>query len=288
MKPVTLTFEGVGGVRLAAETLGDPRAPPVILLHGGGQTRWSWGASVQSLAADGFRVINVDLRGHGESDWAPGGDYAFESFTGDLRAILHHVGGRPFIVGASLGGLTALLTCGEPPFADVAGLVLVDIAPRIATAGTDRVVGFMRSTSKGFATLEEAAAAIADYLPHRTRPMRPEGLAKNLRHGDDGLYRWHWDPAFIQQRPNWSPQAFEERLMRATRAISVPILFVRGSNSDVLTASIATTLAAELPQAEFAEVAGAEHMLAGDENTAFTQAILPFLLAHTNRVNANE
>jgi pimeloyl-ACP methyl ester carboxylesterase len=288
MKLMSQTFEGVGGVRLAADTLGDPNNPPVILLHGGGQTRWSWGASVQSLADDGFRVINVDLRGHGESDWAPGGDYGFETFTGDLRNILKAVGGKPFIVGASLGGLCALLTCGEPPFASVAGLVLVDIAPRIAAGGTDRVVGFMRSTSKGFASLEEAASAIAEYLPHRTRPIRPEGLAKNLRQGDDGLYRWHWDPAFIQQRPNWSPQAFEDRLMHATQSISVPILFVRGSNSDVLTAAIAKTLAGELPQAEFAEVAGAEHMLAGDENTAFTQAILPFLLAHTNKVNANE
>jgi len=288
MESVRQNFVGVGGVRLAADTLGQADAPPVILLHGGGQTRWSWGESVGRLAAEGFRVINVDLRGHGESDWAPGGDYAFESFTGDLRAIIAATGGRPFIVGASLGGLTALLTCGEPPFADVAGLVLVDIAPRIASAGTDRVVGFMRATSKGFATLEEAATAIAEYLPHRTRPVRPEGLAKNLRQGDDGLYRWHWDPAFIQQRPNWSPQDFEARLMRATRAITAPILFVRGGNSDVLTAAIAQTLAAELPRAEFAEVAGAEHMLAGDENTAFTQAILPFLLAHTSRVNAND
>ncbi len=277
------TFIGSGGLQIAADLLGAPEAPSVILMHGGGQTRWSWGASAQSLAAHGFRVISLDLRGHGDSDWAPDGDYSFEAFAGDLRAILAVIGARPLIVGASLGGLTALMTCGEAPYADVAGLVLVDIAPRVSSAGTDRIVGFMRSTSRGFPTLEEAAVAVAEYLPHRSRPPRPEGLAKNLRRGSDGLYRWHWDPAFIKPRPGWSPETFEQRMLRATRAIEAPILFVRGGKSDVLTESIARELAADLPNAEFAEVAGAEHMLAGDDNTAFTKAILPFLLAHSSQ-----
>lgn len=277
------SFTGLGGLQLAADIWGDRRHPPVILMHGGGQTRWSWGASAQSLAAHGFRVISLDLRGHGDSDWAPDGDYSFEGFAGDLRAVMKDVGGRPLIVGASLGGLTALLTCGEPPYADVAGLVLVDIAPKMSSLGADRIVGFMRATSKGFESLEDAAAAIAAYLPHRVRPPRPEGLSKNLRRGADGLYRWHWDPAFINPRPGWTPQGFEERMMRATRAIAAPLFFVRGGNSDVLTADIARDLARDLPNAEFAEVAGAEHMLAGDDNTAFTRVILPFLLAHASQ-----
>lgn len=281
--PTRHTFTGSNGLNLVADIWGAPEAPPVILMHGGGQTRWSWGASAQSLAAHGFRVISLDLRGHGDSDWAPEGDYSFEEFAGDLRAVMKDVGGRPLIVGASLGGLTALMTCGEPPYADVAGLVLVDIAPKVSSAGTDRVVGFMRSTSKGFASLEDAAIAIADYLPHRTRPPRPEGLAKNLRQGGDGLYRWHWDPAFIKPRPGWTPQKFEDRMMRATHAIKAPMLFVRGGNSDVLTADIARDLAGDLPNAQFAEVAGAEHMLAGDDNTAFTKVILPFLLAQASQ-----
>ena len=281
--PERHTFLGSGGLKIAADVWGDPNRPPVVLMHGGGQTRWSWGASSQSIAAHGFRVVSLDLRGHGDSDWAPEGDYSFEEFAADLRAVLREVGGRPLLVGASLGGLTALMTCGEPPHADVAGLVLVDIAPKVASAGTDRIVGFMRSTSQGFESLEAAADAIAAYLPHRPRPPRPEGLAKNLRRSADGLYRWHWDPAFIKPRPGWTQQKFEERMMQAVRALQAPILFVRGGNSDVVTADIARELADSLPNAEFTEVAGAEHMLAGDDNTAFTKAILPFLLAHASK-----
>ena len=81
-------FEGAGGVRIAADIGGPSDGPAVVLLHGGGQTRQSWGGTAQALAASGYRVLTLDARGHGESGWASGGVYDMEGFVGDLRAVL--------------------------------------------------------------------------------------------------------------------------------------------------------------------------------------------------------
>ena len=73
-----IELAGHGGLRLRAEVCGGEAAPPVLLLHGGGQTRHAWGGTARTLAEDGWCAVSVDLRGHGDSDWAPDGDYAFE------------------------------------------------------------------------------------------------------------------------------------------------------------------------------------------------------------------
>src|SRR5690606_10858671 len=107
-------------------------------------------------------------------------------------AVRRQIGGRPVLVGASLGGLTALLLEGEIAPGTARGLVLVDVAPRVEPEGVLRIHAFMTAHPDGFADLEEAAAAISDYLPHRPRRGVPPGLAKNLRRGADGRWRWHW------------------------------------------------------------------------------------------------
>jgi len=63
-----LEIAGAGGVRLVADSYGDEVSPPVLLLHGGGQTRYAWGATAGKLAEAGFHAVTMDLRGHGESE----------------------------------------------------------------------------------------------------------------------------------------------------------------------------------------------------------------------------
>src|SRR5688500_7037966 len=112
--PRPISFRGADGVTLRADARGDAAAPPVLLLHGGGQTRHAWGGSAEALARDGRCAISLDLRGHGESDWASGdAAYRLERFAADLRAVIEQLGRTPAIVGASLGGLTTLLAVGE-------------------------------------------------------------------------------------------------------------------------------------------------------------------------------
>jgi len=271
-------FEGADGVRIAADVGGAGNGPAVVLLHGGGQTRQSWGGTADALAARGYRVVTLDARGHGESGWAPGGIYGMEGFVGDLRAVLETLPGRPALVGASLGGLTAMVAIGEAERPIASALVLVDIAPKMNRGGTAKIQAFMQANPDGFTSLEEAADAVEAYLPQRRRPRSSEGLRRNLRLDPaSGRYRWHWDPAFMTPR-KWDPD-IQRRFDEAARNIKVPTLLVRGSLSEVVDEEAIRHFQELVPHAELAELNGAGHMVAGDSNDAFNQAILPFLEA---------
>lgn len=278
-----ISFRGHDGISLAADIRGPADGAPVLLLHGGGQTRGAWGATADALARKGFRVTTMDLRGHGESEWSPDGIYMLDRFADDLRGVIAEIGEDPVLVGASLGGLTSMLACGEGPKAPLAALVLVDIVPRIERGGGDHVVGFMRGTKDGFDSLEDAAEAIAGYLPHRPRPKSLGGLAKNLRQGDDGRYYWRWDPEFVRPRENWNPDETSRRLGAAAQAIDAPILMVRGTKSEIVSDEALRHFRELLPQAEVAEIPEARHMVAGDDNDAFLGAITDFVARHAGR-----
>lgn len=273
--PQRISYQ-VDGVRLTGDAWGDSNAAPVLLLHGGGQTRHAWGGTAQALAERGWYAVALDLRGHGESDWAPDGDYMIDSFVTDMRGILAHFEQPPVLVGASLGGVTSLLLEGESPQPISAALVLVDITPRVEQQGVDRIRAFMTGKPEGFANLEEAADAVAAYIPHRPRPKDFSGLEKNLRKGADGRYRWHWDPQLMDPaRMRRDP----ERLFAAARALRVPTLLVRGKLSDIVSEETAAEFMAAVPHARYADVSEAGHMVAGDRNDIFSQAVIDFLSA---------
>jgi pimeloyl-ACP methyl ester carboxylesterase len=274
--PRLVTFD-VGPLCLVGDAYGDPSAPPVLLLHGGGQTRHAWGGTAAALASHERQAISLDLRGHGDSGWDPEADYRVETFARDLCAVARQLPSRPAVVGASLGGLAALIAQGESDTPPASAVVLVDIAPRVDPVGVVRIVEFMTGYPDGFASLEEAADAVASYVPHRPRPRDLNGLRKNLRLGSDGRYRWHWDPRFMSgERP---PRASQdpERLEAAARALRVPTLLVRGRQSDVVNEDGARAFLALVPHARYVDVSGAGHMVAGDQNDPFTQAVVSFL-----------
>lgn len=267
---------GSAGLRLAADVWGDPSSPPVLLLHGGGQTRHAWGGTGAALAAAGWRAVAFDSRGHGDSDWADDGDYSIDAYVADLAVVAAAFDRPPVLVGASLGGLTSLIAAGEAACA-AAAVVLVDCAPRLEEDGVAKILTFMRCGLDGFATLDEAADAIAAYRPHRERPRDLSGLHKNLRLRPDGRYRWHWDPRFVEGTRRPTPSKEPDRLLQATAALRAPTLLVRGRMSDVVSEAGAREFLAHAPHAEFVDVSDAGHMVAGDRNDAFTEAVVAFL-----------
>ena len=288
MDNTTIRIAG-DGLTLAADVHGPVGGPPIVLLHGGGQTRHSWHHTAQVLGGKGRRVHNVDLRGHGDSDWDPDGDYGLDRFAADTRMVAAHAaneaGGRlPALIGASLGGISSLAAIGETDEPVAAAVVLVDVAPRIERDGADRIGAFMQENMmQGFASLDEVADSIAAYNPHRPRPSNLEGLKKNLRLRD-GRWYWHWDPAFITGRRS-SPDETRsitdpDRLTNAARAIAerrLPTLLVRGRQSDLLSEEGARHYLELVPHAKFVDVAGAGHMVAGDRNDLFNDAVVDFL-----------
>lgn len=274
MKFETRQFEMDDGVVIVADAYGDPQGLPVLFAHGGGQTRHAWSKTAQILAERGWYAMAYDHRGHGDSGWSPDGVYRLEQFADDQKTIAASLAQPPVVVGASLGGLSAMLSQGESAEEIYRALVFVDIAPKMNQAGAMNILDFMSDRmNEGFATLDEAADIIASYTG---RPRRDDlsGLAKNLRQRE-GRYYWHWDPNFLALRRD--AQGSPTRLVDATKTIRQPILLVRGRMSDLVTEEIAQEFLQMVPHAEYVDVENARHMVAGDRNDIFTQAVVEFI-----------
>ena len=285
--PETEIFLGAAGNKLVADRYGTGKRA-AILLHGGGQTRHAFAGTADALARAGWTAFAVDQRGHGESDWIADGAYRLSEFAGDAAAVAAAVTQRfaasPVLIGASLGGMAGMIAEGEaakdnlPPC--FAALILVDVTPRFDPEGALKIRGFMRGRAReGFANIDEAADAVAEYLPHRPRPSSTAGLRKNLRLHDDGRWRWHWDPLlFDGPDPVSGDRAAQEAArIEAARSLRIPALLVRGASSELVREEHAQEFVQLAPNARFVDVAGAHHMVAGDRNDAFSAAILEFL-----------
>jgi pimeloyl-ACP methyl ester carboxylesterase len=269
-------FAASAGLSLTGDVGGDPSGQPVLLLHGGGQTRHSWGRAAIELSGQGYYVVALDLRGHGDSDWASDADYTLDAHIADIRAVVRGLRRPPALIGASMGGLISLSVAGESPELPIRCLVLVDVTPKVDAAGRARILGFMRERPDGFVSVEEAADAIAGYLPHRPRPKDLSGLHRNLRRHADGRWYWHWDPRFFDTfEPDQDIAA--HRYTAAARRVTAPTLLVRGSKSELVTPDSVKHFRESIPHAEYVDVADAAHMIAGDRNDQFNAVVLEFL-----------
>ncbi len=262
-------------ISLRGEVQGPDTAPLVMLLHGGGQSRHAWRGTARRLIADGFAVGTYDARGHGDSDWAPDKDYSMTAHARDLIAVLRALGRPAALVGASMGGISGLLAAAAMPDL-VRALVLVDIVPRFAPGGVERIRAFMQAHPEGFATVDEAAAAVRAHNPNRPPPKTPDGLMRSLREGPDGRLRWHWDPAVVGEAPGAELTELLSKKLAALPA-SLPLMLVSGARSDVVDAEAIEEFRRQAPHAELVAVSSAGHMVAGDRNDAFGDAISAFL-----------
>jgi pimeloyl-ACP methyl ester carboxylesterase len=281
----TTTVAGAGGIELVIDRCGPAGGPGVLLLHGGGQNRHAWKGTAVNLAGAGFDVVAADARGHGDSAWSPEAAYDMSDMADDLEHLLALFDRPPVAVGASMGGISALTLQGRTDTQRYRGLVLVDVTPRMEVAGVERIVSFMAARPDGFESLEEAAEVIAAYNPHRERTGNVDGLRKVLRERD-GRWMWRWDPQFILSKAadmlsgNGTAnrmQKMADDLHAAAARVTVPALLVRGQQSDLVSEDTVKEFLAEVPHAEYVDVSGTGHMVAGDDNDAFTAAVLDFL-----------
>ena len=280
--PRTVTFSGHDGITLVADewNRGADAAghPTILMLHGGGQNRFSWKKTGRILADEGLHVVALDSRGHGDSDRAPNADYSVDVLTADVIRVLDAVGRPVMIIGASMGGLTGILVADQAGPDRVTHLVLVDVVPRFEKGGSARIRDFMMGSLDGFDTLEQAADAIAAYLPYRTKPRNPEGLRKNLRLRD-GRWYWHWDPAFMT-KPGDDPELRTEKFEHSAASLTIPVMLIRGKLSDVVSPEGVQHFLTTVPNAEFVELSNAGHTAAGDDNDAFSDVVVEFVKRH--------
>jgi pimeloyl-ACP methyl ester carboxylesterase len=266
------------GVSLAIEHFGDSASPAIVFAHGFGQTRQAWTNTAAHLAGSGWHCITTDARGHGESGWRDDGAYDFAQFIDDLvrTAVASTDLEKPVLVGASMGGLLGIRAQAEQ--APFRALVLVDITPRWEAAGVERVLTFMRAHPQGFASVDEAADAIAHYLPHRAERKSPERLRSMLVPTANGRLRWHWDPRLLDVIPDDGARQ-QEHLLDAARQIRVPTLLISGERSDIVSDATIGEFLHCVPHAQHVRVARATHMVVGDRNDAFTAAVEQFIMS---------
>lgn len=258
---------------------GSSANPPIVLLHGGGQNAWTWGRVATRLGGD-YRLIALDARGHGDSDWDPAGKYSGQRHREDVQAVVDALDLDQFVlVGMSMGGMTSLSyasTYGEK----LRGLVVVDIAPDVKREGRDRILSFMLGR-ESFASLDEAVDYAHEFNPRRSREALRTTLPHNLRELPDGRLRWKWDRAcFNFERNNESskPNRFgKEDLWEGAKRIPCSTLVVHGKESDILTAEAGERLASAIPQGRYVGVEGSGHSVQGDNPHSLSDAIEQFL-----------
>lgn len=283
-------FASGDGLRLSGSRLA-MAGPQVLLAHGFGQTRHSWAGTQDRLGHAGFGSLAWDMRGHGESQSNPANhSYSVSDFIGDQIAAASQLGGadagidaaavRPVLVGASMGGLTGLLAQASRP--TFSALVLVDVTPRWEAAGMQRIHDFMTAHPDGFESYDHAARVIHDYLPHRRARKSDEQLAKLLRTDHQQRLRWHWDPRLLSEFVANS-QHLQESIAEEARKIDVPVLLISGGRSDLVSDDTVAHFLERVPHATHVRLPEATHMLAGDDNDAFTDAVLAFLRAQFKR-----
>lgn len=262
------------GTRLSGEWFGEPSDRPLIFTHGVGQTAAAWRRTASRVAATGWSALAVDARGHGRSDRNPPDQpYVPDQFAEDLHRWTRMFQRKPVLIGASMGGLTGLVA--QARYDCFAALVLVDVTPRWESEGVARILDFMRAHGDGFVSIDAAADAIAAYMPHRPRKSA-QALAGLLEPDADGRWRWHWDPRLVDDL-SAGMEGHQHQVSEAARQVGVPTLLLTGSDSDVVSRDTIDHFLALVPHAQHREIAGARHLVAGDDNDAFASAVIEFL-----------
>lgn len=284
-EPRTITITSFDGCKLVASLFGCMNKGAIILSPGGGQTRHAWSGAAIAFAKEGFFVVCADLRGHGDSDRAPNATYSYHDYGRDALALSdwveYETGVKPHYIGASLGGVAALVAAGKIRQEGFASLTLVDVAPKISEYEFGSIRNFMLDGAKrGFQNINEAAAFLSTHFPRPNAETRSSsssaGLQKNLRQGEDGRWRWHWDPAFVETL-YLEPDEFERELTEAATNLIIPIHFMRGGESELVTQEAAAHFRKIAPHIHYTEIKGARHMVTGDQNDIFVDAALDYL-----------
>jgi pimeloyl-ACP methyl ester carboxylesterase len=282
MEPRASRVPAADGVSLALHEW-STHGVPLLLLHGFGNSARVWDELADALAPY-YRVLALDLRGHGDSDRDPEGRYDHLAMARDVEAVCERLGlERLVLVGHSMGGRVALRFAGRNA-AKLAGLVIVDSAPELDVRGTSRIRQETETREPVFATLREYENVLAENYP-ATRPATLARLARHwARQRADGRYELKLDPAFFRRRAGdgdveaWM-RAEAEALWDGLRKASCPTLVVRGAASDVLSAEVADRMVDDvLADGRLVVVPAAGHSVMTDNPDAFRDAVCAFAL----------
>lgn len=266
----------VDGLKLAYQEWGSPTAPPIVMLHGFGVSGHMFDEFAERMQ-DQYRLLALDQRGHGDSDWSAEGDYSRDAFVSDLEGFRKALGLDSFIlIGHSMGGLNSVAYANAYP-QHVRALVLVDVGPEAAREGVDNIARFTRGPDE--LEFEEFVEMAHRFNQRRTIENIRERMRHRLKPTESGKWTWKFDRRFREPDAGLKigSSLGDDESWQLFRNISVPTLLVRGGESDVLTQEVAERCTQEIPRARLVVVPGAGHSVPGDNPDAFTEAVREFL-----------
>jgi len=254
---------------------GDPAAPALLCLHGITQTAHSWDEVAAELSRD-WRVLCLDQRGHGDSDWPSDGSYSRQEMAADVAAIVAQLGLGAFVLcGMSMGGINAITFTAHHRGA-VRALVIVDVSPEVKVEGVQNIRNFLQAADE-LDSFEQFVERAHQFNPRRSLDNIRSRLRHNLKQLPSGKWTWKYDPALRSGRGFAASHL--ETLWDDVAQIRCPTLIVKGGESDILSAESAAKLQAAIPDSELVVIAGAGHSVMGDAPQAFVAALQGFLQA---------
>jgi pimeloyl-ACP methyl ester carboxylesterase len=261
----------IGDLALHYLDWGTAGLPPLVCLHGITQTAHSWD-EVAPVLARTHHVRALDQRGHGDSTWAPDGDYRIATQNHDVERFLAAIDAKPAVlVALSMGGLVALTLAARVP-ALVRALVVVDIAPEVQRGGVENIRSFVAATDE-LDTFEDFVQRAHSFNPRRSLANIRERLRYNLKQLPTGRWTWKYDPQL--RNPARVGEGMGD-LWEKVATIKCPVLIVRGGESDILAPEVAKRFGGVVG-AEVRTVPGAGHSVMGDNPSGFLAAVEPFL-----------
>ena len=262
-------FVKVNGINLHYLEWGNTNRPTILMLHGISQQAHSWDFISLPLSVD-YRVIALDQRGHGDSDWSPNGNYSTDIYVGDIEGFVGAMGLENFhLMGHSMGGRNSLAwASGRPGI--LKSLTIVDTGPETQRRGQNRIQQF-RELPDELDTLDEFASRVMEYTG-RNREQTMGALKYSIRQRQDGKWTWKYDKAMRVsgfRAPTWTP----EQLWDGWRKIDCPALVVRGARSDIFADETMVRMAEEHRDCTTVTVENAGHLVQGDNPPDFLAAV---------------
>ena len=263
----------VNGMNFHYLEWGDPANHTVVMLHGNSQQAHSWDFVSLPLSGD-YHVIALDQRGHGDSDWAPDGDYSLDAQVGDFDGFVSVMDLNGFtLIGHSMGGRNSYVWASDHSD-KLRSLVIVDTGPQTQRGGSDRIRRF-RELPDELDSFEEFAQRVMEYTG-RTHEQVVGALQYSIRERSDGKWTWKYDKAM--RSPEHRPASrTSEQLWEAVGKINCPTLVVRGDRSDLFAEETMAKMAEMIPDCTTVTISNAGHLVQGDNPPDFNAAVLELL-----------